>query len=49
MTIAKVLVAIVAMFVIVRIGLVFLRAFAQPVPPPPPAGGDASGTVRTGQ
>jgi DNA-directed RNA polymerase subunit RPC12/RpoP len=26
------------MFVIVRIGLVFLRAFATPVPGPPPAG-----------
>lgn len=37
-TIAKVLVALVAMLIIVRIGLVFLRAFAQPVPPPPPPG-----------
>jgi len=37
-SIAKVVIAIVAMLVIVRIGLVFLRAFAQPVPGPPPAG-----------
>ena len=37
-TIVKVLIAIVGMLVIVRIGLVFLRAFAQPVPGPPPAG-----------
>jgi hypothetical protein len=37
-TIGKVLVALFAMFVIVRIGLVFLRAFATPVPGPPPAG-----------
>ena len=37
-TIAKVVVAILAMLVIIRIGLVFLRAFAQPVPGPPPAG-----------
>ena len=37
-TIGKVLVAIAAAVIIVRIGLVFLRAFAQPVPEPPPAG-----------
>jgi hypothetical protein len=37
-TIGKVLVAIAAAVIIVRIGLVFLRAFAQPVPGPPPAG-----------
>ncbi|HUP76748.1 MAG TPA: hypothetical protein VM282_27175 [Acidimicrobiales bacterium] len=37
-TVAKVLVAIVAMLVIVRIGLVFLRAFARPLPGPPPPG-----------
>ena len=37
-TIGKVLVAIAAAVIIVRIGLVFLRAFAQPVPEPPPPG-----------
>ena len=37
-TVGKVLVAVAAAVIIVRIGLVFLRAFAQPVPGPPPAG-----------
>ena len=37
-TIGKVVVAIAAAVIIVRIGLVFLRAFAQPVPEPPPPG-----------
>jgi hypothetical protein len=37
-TIAKVAVAIVAMLVILRMGLFFLRAFAQPIPEPPPPG-----------
>ncbi|MEO5837961.1 MAG: hypothetical protein ABIQ73_11065 [Acidimicrobiales bacterium] len=38
MIIVKVLVALVAMLVIVRFGLFFLRAFAQPIPEPPPPG-----------
>jgi len=38
MILVKVLVAIVAMLVIVRLGLFFLRAFAQPIPEPPPPG-----------
>ena len=37
-TVGKVLVAVAAAVIIVRVGLVFLRAFAQPVPGPPPAG-----------
>jgi hypothetical protein len=37
-TIFKILVAIVAMLVILRVGLVFLRAFATPLPEPPPPG-----------
>jgi hypothetical protein len=38
MIVVKVLVAVVAMLVIVRLGLFFLRAFAQPIPEPPPPG-----------
>ena len=38
MILVKVLVAVVAMLVIVRLGLFFLRAFAQPIPEPPPPG-----------
>ncbi|MEO8693644.1 MAG: hypothetical protein ABI658_09015 [Acidimicrobiales bacterium] len=38
MIVVKVLVAVFAMLVIVRLGLFFLRAFAQPIPEPPPPG-----------
>lgn len=36
--VVKVAIAVVAMLLIMRIGLVFLRAFAQPLPEPPPPG-----------
>jgi hypothetical protein len=37
-TVVWVLVAVVAAFVLFRVGLAMLRGFTTPLPPPPPAG-----------
>jgi hypothetical protein len=37
-TVVWVLVAVVAAFVLFRVGLAILRGFTTPLPPPPPAG-----------
>ena len=37
-TVARIVIAIAAIYVIFRIGLAMLRSFAQPVPEPPPPG-----------
>jgi DNA-directed RNA polymerase subunit RPC12/RpoP len=38
MSVVKILIAIAAFFVILRVGLAVLRGLAQPVPEPPPPG-----------